>query len=242
MLHNLINILSDNFSNSLKGSFSQVDFMPGTLCFFVLNHADQEVFCHINPALADQENITIKRKQSFRSFLKNIHQEDRLIFLEQQRKIRCNLEAWVSKGQDELKFFQDVRFRLKSDHFIRLLIQQRVLSYKQYRPVWSVGTCTDISHIKEGNELSLAVFSQGKHLALEKVVGRGSKKFFTEREIEVLQLLSKGYKSKEIEQVLHISFHTVRTHRRNMLKKTSLESTTQLVNFAIKQGILKSDI
>lgn len=242
MLHNLIHTLSDDLSSSLKESLSQVDFMPGTLCFFMFNHAEQEVFCHSHSDLACQQDVTIKRKQSLRYFIKHLHQEDRPVFLEQQKKINANLEAWVSQGHHDLKFFQDVRFRLKSDHFIRLLIQQRVLSYKHHRPQWSVGSCTDISHIKEGNELSLAVFSRGERLALEKVACHGSKKFFTDREVEILKLLSKGYKSKDIEKLLHISLHTVRTHRRNMLKKTSLESTTQLVNFALRQGVLNADI
>lgn len=239
MLHNLLNTLSEDLSSSLKDSLSGADFIPGTVCFFMFNHHNKKIFCHLNDEFQDHPNINIKRKLSLLNFLKNIYQEDFSTFLTQQKKISRNLEGWINKGTQDFKIVQDVRFKLNDDQNMRLLIQQKILSFKFKRAEWSVGSCTDISHIKEGNELSLAVFSDGERLALEKVLGWNDKELFTERELEVLRLLSIGYKSKDIEKILNISLHTVRTHRRNMLKKTRLKSTMELVNFASKEGILK---
>jgi len=43
----------------------------------------------------------------------------------------------------------------------------------------------------------------------------------SQREYEIKQLVEQGKTSKEIGEILFISKHTVDTHRRNILKKTS---------------------
>lgn len=60
----------------------------------------------------------------------------------------------------------------------------------------------------------------------------------TEREIEIIRLLSKGYNSKEIGDLLFISEHTVNTHRRNMVRKLDLRNSYQLIVWAFEQRIL----
>jgi len=60
----------------------------------------------------------------------------------------------------------------------------------------------------------------------------------SEREIEILQLLSMGYNSKEIGDRLYISEHTVNTHRRNMVRKLDLKNSYQLIVWAFRERIL----
>ena len=52
----------------------------------------------------------------------------------------------------------------------------------------------------------------------------------SDREREILQLLSQGLSSREISKKLFISSHTVDTHRRNMIKKTGVRNTVELVH------------
>ena len=58
------------------------------------------------------------------------------------------------------------------------------------------------------------------------------------REKEIIRLIAKGKTSKEISKIICLSKNTVDTHRRNILKKTGLKSTTELICFAIKKGLL----
>ncbi|WP_296623470.1 response regulator [Marivirga sp.] len=53
-----------------------------------------------------------------------------------------------------------------------------------------------------------------------------------DREIEVIKLLAKGLGTNEIAEQLFISKHTVSTHRKNILNKTGVNNTTQLIQFA----------
>jgi len=54
----------------------------------------------------------------------------------------------------------------------------------------------------------------------------------SERELEILKLVSEGYNSKQVADKLFLSEFTVNTHRRNMLKKTNQPNVAALVTFA----------
>jgi len=58
------------------------------------------------------------------------------------------------------------------------------------------------------------------------------------REQEILVLISKGYTSQTIGSELFISKHTVETHRKNILRKLNVNSSAELVKFAVLQGIV----
>ncbi len=61
----------------------------------------------------------------------------------------------------------------------------------------------------------------------------------SDREIEVIKLLSDGQSSKEIANKLFISPRTVESHKANILEKLELKNNIEIVKFAIKEGIVK---
>ena len=61
----------------------------------------------------------------------------------------------------------------------------------------------------------------------------------TLREIEVLQLLAKGYTNRQIAEHLNLSPRTVEGHRSNVSGKLGLHSRVELVEYAEKHGLLK---
>lgn len=60
----------------------------------------------------------------------------------------------------------------------------------------------------------------------------------TPREIEIIQLIYQEYSTKEISEKLHISYYTVETHRKNILKKTKVKSIVGLIKYAMENKIL----
>lgn len=60
----------------------------------------------------------------------------------------------------------------------------------------------------------------------------------SEREFQVLSLLSAGKSASEIAQTLSISPKTVSTYRARMLDKLSLENTAQLIQYALQNNIV----
>lgn len=62
----------------------------------------------------------------------------------------------------------------------------------------------------------------------------------TERELEVITLISLELSGKEISDKLFISTNTVETHRKNIMKKIGAKNTIGLVKYAIKNNLIKS--
>ncbi|MEQ8364907.1 MAG: response regulator transcription factor [Cyclobacteriaceae bacterium] len=60
----------------------------------------------------------------------------------------------------------------------------------------------------------------------------------TAREIDVLKGFAKGQSYKEIASDLNISARTVETHKKNIQEKLNVNSTAELVKYAIKEGIV----
>jgi DNA-binding NarL/FixJ family response regulator len=58
------------------------------------------------------------------------------------------------------------------------------------------------------------------------------------REIEIVRLAAKGLIAKEIADVLNLSLHTVYTHRKNIMKKLQLNSSSELVLYAVNKGLV----
>jgi two-component system nitrate/nitrite response regulator NarL len=71
---------------------------------------------------------------------------------------------------------------------------------------------------------------------------KNSLKLLTEREREILQLLSRGESNKAIAQTLSISYDTVKQHVRHILTKLNLSSRVKAaVLFTVEQQTQKSD-
>lgn len=62
----------------------------------------------------------------------------------------------------------------------------------------------------------------------------------TPREREIVKLIAEGKSNKEVATVLRISIKTVEAHRANLMHKLSLSSLTDLVHYAIRNGIVEA--
>ena len=61
----------------------------------------------------------------------------------------------------------------------------------------------------------------------------------SEREIEVIRLISEGCTNKEIADQLFLSPHTVNTHRKNIMSKLGIKNTAGIVIYAFQENIIK---
>lgn len=102
--------------------------------------------------------------------------------------------------------------------------------------------------LKELESAVLAVVGGGTYFAKE-FLGHLSISFrnsaalkadinLSEREIEVLRLICEGDSNNVIAEKLFISSHTVDGHRRNLISKTGVKNTPNLVMFAVKNGLI----
>jgi len=63
----------------------------------------------------------------------------------------------------------------------------------------------------------------------------------TERELEILSYIVKGFSNKQIGYELDISKRTVDTHRTNIMKKLDAKNTAMIVKEAMDRGLVSDD-
>jgi DNA-binding NarL/FixJ family response regulator len=95
-----------------------------------------------------------------------------------------------------------------------------------------------ISEVINGN---IFVCQEVKNTLSEQMIKDGEKtqgiNSLSERELQVLALLSAGGSSKEIATELGISIKTVEVHRHNILRKLNLKSTISLIHYVNSNAV-----
>jgi DNA-binding NarL/FixJ family response regulator len=61
----------------------------------------------------------------------------------------------------------------------------------------------------------------------------------SKREKDVLQLITEGFKTKEIARLLGVTDRTVETYRHRLMTKLSVHSVAALIKHAVTKGIVK---
>lgn len=132
------------------------------------------------------------------------------------------------------------RFRKRDGTYARILSNTIVYQTGDQDKMISVLVkYTDISFADESDVVEWMVNT--KYLDLESIrsqVYGNDHASFTSREIQVIRELFNGSMNKEIAVKLHISEHTVATHRKNILFKSKCSSVQELRLFCKKNGLL----
>jgi len=63
----------------------------------------------------------------------------------------------------------------------------------------------------------------------------------TKRESEIMCLIAAGKTTKQIAGRLNIAYHTVMTHKHNIMQKLQIRTTADLILFAIRNGFVRFD-
>ncbi len=61
----------------------------------------------------------------------------------------------------------------------------------------------------------------------------------SERQREILYLIAQEYTTKEIALTLHLSTHTIDSHRKNLMSKWQVRNSAGLVRRGFEVGVLK---
>ena len=64
-----------------------------------------------------------------------------------------------------------------------------------------------------------------------------SQELLSDREMQVLERITQGFSTTKIAEDLALSVKTISTYRRRMLDKLNLETTADLIRYALEQGI-----
>ena len=95
------------------------------------------------------------------------------------------------------------------------------------------------NQLKATINLAIVNFKKEEKTIPEKPENTSKLNLLTNREKEVLVILSTGKMSKEIADLLNISTHTIEQHKKNIKKKLNLSTVGELINFTMTTRLLE---
>lgn len=161
----------------------------------------------------------------------SIHPDDREEVLKRSIK---GFEFGINKNEViPLKQVFTIEYRMirKDRKVINVIRMGTILTNdKLGNAVHHCSIVTDLIHKNNNAEII--------HYIQENILNNAKQVILTKRELEILKLIAEGKSSREICEALFLSFHTVNTHRKNMLKNNEVKNTTELIRLAQKNNII----
>jgi DNA-binding CsgD family transcriptional regulator len=150
---------------------------------------------------------------------------------------------------ERLNFSSSINYRIMASNGRYITVLQRSTCYLHPdtgKPLAVVGFIIDITHYKEDSSIIHTIekidgnFSVLSKEPVYKAVYYPAKEsnVLSKREMEILQLIYQGLGSKEIAIKLFVSINTVNNHRKNMLQKSGCKNSSELLNYAAKNGLV----
>jgi len=126
---------------------------------------------------------------------------------------------------------QWIKFKEKHNELISIAIVYQHFSHN------SLALFSQVFYIDNSFQQLIKFISEQKNTNQIKE----NKEKLSVREKEILRLLSQGKSIKEIADIIHLSHHTVLTHRKNISAKTGIKTLAGLTVYAISLGIINID-
>jgi DNA-binding CsgD family transcriptional regulator len=152
--------------------------------------------------------------------------------------------------EDVSNYIVTYNYRMKNplDKYLMILQRFSFIPGTGKQPAGLVGIAIDISHYKTDNTIvhTIEKIVRTKNGNITDLVFKKIHPVYdtptptqlTRREVEILQFLSKGMSSKQIAAQMSISLNTVSNHRKNMLAKTESKTSSELIKYALKHGLV----
>ena len=219
-------------------------FTIGNYYYYVINLADSSISNH------HKNILKIHGLSDYPTHLSEIfsliHPDDIPFVLKAEHAVVEKIKQIGTEHQLFLKPSYCFRMKTKKGKY-ELFHHQAVHTMidEKHRLFQSVNIHTNIQHITPQNPYTVLItgISPRKDFHQFTVQPTDEKKNsdqpnLTKREIEILILIAKGYSGKEISDQLILSEHTIRSHRKNILKKTDSRNSKELIRKAFEWGLV----
>jgi DNA-binding NarL/FixJ family response regulator len=212
----------------------------------------------IKVALADKQALTRVGLRSFINEKKDLNLLDDVNSMEDLRDVLKTEQPQVLLVDYNLRDFvsiNDLREVNELSPNTKILIISSDNDRSNIFDVIEVGICGYVTKECSQQEIVGAIYATAKgekffcNKVLDLILENHLKKDLEDeclptelsvREIEVVQLTASGMNAREIADKLHLSHHTVYTHRKNVMKKLALGSVSELTLYAVKTGIINT--
>jgi DNA-binding CsgD family transcriptional regulator len=222
------------------------DIMAGIFCagpfyYYIVDFHDRQ----IKYMTASIQNVLgfEPAAVSFDDIIASIHPEDMQYVAKAEDRVLRHLYEQI--GRDKVMDYKmSYCFRMKGKQGDYRLFQHQAIILSTDEKggfAQSLNIHTDISHLCTQNSFQATLMSiKGKpdfvQFSLKDELKPAHN--FTARELEIVRMLAKGMNTSQIAAMLDISPYTVKIHRKNILRKSDAQNTTELIAQCIQLGLL----
>jgi DNA-binding CsgD family transcriptional regulator len=144
----------------------------------------------------------------------------------------------------DVRYTCSIKVKNKYDTYVWYLIDTVIIEADENKsPQRTLITCTNINQFKK-DEIVYYNIQKKNQDGVYEIILEGTddhKKLeynLTPRELQIISMVSHGNTNQEIADKIFVSLNTVKTHRKNIMKKTRCKGTADLTNFAFSRGLL----
>ena len=202
----------------------------------VMGHNTRQIMGHSRGAFIEGGlDFMLHHYKDFEILNKNIF-PDQVAFMKDHKP----------KNLSQFRFSKSYRFKDIHGKYNTILQRNSMIcGENEALPLAIFGFAWDITHLTEKGKVIHQIEKydedSGNYILLlskEYYPDIDQNKLLSNREIEILKWSVEGLGSKQIAEKLYITFNTVNTHRRNMLRKTNCTNSLELLRYAIDNKLL----
>lgn len=186
----------------------------------------------------DHKITTIERQGDYLE--SRIHSDDLSLLKALQVKLGRFIYSLPAEQRNCYCNIYSFRVRNAKRRYVRVVSKHQVLEQSHSGKAWLIMGNMDIAPNQEevgGVDCTVLNLKNGE--LFSPLPLSASHHDLTQREIEILRYIQKGFLSKEIAYNLNISIHTVNIHRQNLLRKLSVSNSMEAVNIGLRSGLLR---
>ncbi|MFL5753123.1 MAG: LuxR C-terminal-related transcriptional regulator [Bacteroidia bacterium] len=229
-----------NFDEIISSVFS-----AGPFYFYVIDFFDMGI-SNISAGFKEAHGMEPDQVRNINDILALVHPDDMSYVAQAEKKVFDYI--YQSIGVEKItRYKESYNFRFKTaDGTYQLYNHQSIILTidENGNFIKSLNIHTSISHITRKNNFKcslIGMMGEPSYLNLEVFESQGeaasvSEHSFSKRELEIVKLMVKGMDTKNISDQLNISFDTVKTHRKNILRKSGCKNVAELVATSMSEG------
>jgi DNA-binding CsgD family transcriptional regulator len=222
-------------------------FAAGTFYYLITNFETRS-FEYVSKGIKTVLGIN-PTDLSLEKFLNLLHPED-LEKIHEKETISLDFKLNRIPREDITKYKTVYLMRLKDNNgnYKTILHQSKALTVSDDGKVFQVISIhTDITHLNPTIDHKISFISDSDEIPsyyslntceLFKLEENQFETLFTQREKEIIKLVTQGKQAKGIAALLFISEHTVNTHKKNILKKSGCKNTIELIAKCLIEGVI----